>query len=191
MRFKNRSQAGQDYFAFEICGTDGTYLEVGANHPRTKSNTYNLEVEAGWKGISIELDTRFQQPWNEFVERKNKIYFASALGFDYTQALKDNDLPMHLNYLSCDIEPAENTFQALKEIIEAGVSFDCITFEDDRYSNGLNYDVQATEFLNAFGYKVAVTDVYHKYPERKFETWFVKNTIPFDHRPFDRWIRRK
>lgn len=189
--FKSRSQARQDEFAFSIGGMNGTYLEVGASHPKSKNNTFNLETKAGWKGISIELDQSYQSAWAEYPERKNKIYFANALEFNYLAALKDNGLPRHLNYLSCDIEPVENTFAALKKIIELGISFDCITFEDDRYRNNLDYNLKATDFLKNYDYKLAVINVYAREPERIFETWFVKNNIDFEQQTFDHWLQRK
>lgn len=187
--FKSRSQARQDEFAFQLGGMNGTYLEVGASHPRSKNNTYNLETRAGWKGISIELDDSYKETWLAHPERQNKIYFDNALTFNYAKALRMNGLPTHLNYLSCDIEPVENTFAALKRIIESGISFDCITFEDDRYRNDLDYNVKAEEFLKDHGYKTAVINVYAREPERLFETWFVKDNIKFEEKTFEHWLR--
>jgi len=43
-RFKY-SQAGQDIFALNLSGKNGTYSEVGALQPKFRSNTYLLEVE--------------------------------------------------------------------------------------------------------------------------------------------------
>ena len=36
------SQAGQDIFALNLSGKNGTYLEVGAFQPTFRSNTYLL-----------------------------------------------------------------------------------------------------------------------------------------------------
>ena len=36
---------------------NGIYLEIGAHDPIVNSNTFNLEVQCNWKGISIEYDT--------------------------------------------------------------------------------------------------------------------------------------
>ena len=52
------SQSGQDQFAFNISGSNGIYLEIGAHDPIVNSNTFNLEVQCNWKGISIELFLR-------------------------------------------------------------------------------------------------------------------------------------
>lgn len=186
---KSRSQAWQDFFAYSIGGAQGTYIEIGANGPVGKNNTYNLETQFGYRGFSIELDESHKPNWDKHsVERKNKIYWGSALDLDYAQAIKDQALPSHITYLSCDIEPPENTFAALKRVINAGISFDCITFEHDKFRrNSGNYDELAQEFLAAHGYKVAVYDVYSKNPARIFETWFVKNSIKFEPISFADW----
>ena len=50
------SHAGQDVFALNLTGKNGTYIEIGAYLPIKHSNTYLLEVKNNWKGISIEFD---------------------------------------------------------------------------------------------------------------------------------------
>ena len=37
------SQSGQDQFAYNISGSNGLYLEIGAHHPIINSNTFILE----------------------------------------------------------------------------------------------------------------------------------------------------
>jgi hypothetical protein len=124
-------------------------------------------------------------------ERKNKIFWESALDFDHAAAVKSVELSTRIGYLSCDIEPPANTFAALQRVIEQGIHFDCITFEHDNYvqkkRGDLDYDIVAREYLLSKGYKVAVTDVYCKSPEFLFETWFVHNDIDFQTTTFDQW----
>jgi hypothetical protein len=186
----SNSQALQDIFAISLFGNSGSYIEIGANRPVKNSNTYKLEVEHNWKGYSIEFDDTLKRFWDKHPERKNKVYWANALEFDYAQANKENNLPMHINYLSCDIEPPENTFSALKTVIESGISFDCITFEHDLYQSKKDFNILAIEFLTNYGYKVAVTDVYYQTPNNLFETWFVKNNVNFDTCTFTEWKKK-
>lgn len=185
------SQSGQDKFAYNLCGENGTYIEVGAHDPKRRSNTYNLEVYAKWKGFGIELDISHRTNWELCPERKNKIYWTDALTFDYISAIKDNNLPMHINYLSCDIEPPKNTFAALKRIIESGITFDCITFEHDRYHCDIDYHQIAEDFLKKYGYKSAVTEVYAKNPNKIFETWFVSEKIKFKPLTYEEWKNKE
>lgn len=189
---KSNSQAGQDKFALEICGNNGTYIEIGAYQPRRRSNTYNLEVFSSWKGFSIELDKTNKPFWDQSIERKNKVYWENALTFDYIKALNENQLSTHINYLSCDIEPPTNTFSALKRVIEQGVTFDVITFEHDRFrGTDKDYHALSTDFLREYNYKIAVYDVWSKSPSRIFETWFVSEKINFQEIKFDDWIKSK
>lgn len=186
---KRCSQARQDRFVMSLIGESGTYIEIGANHPLLMSNSYNLEVHGKYKGFSVELNTNFQQAWRECSERSNPVYWENALLFDYVSACKQNKMKKHVNYLSCDIEPPENTFNALKRVIGQGVTFDIITFEHDRYQSEENYHEKAFDFLKEYGYKIAVYDVWHKHPSRIFETWFVNSSIDFETKSFDEWYK--
>ena len=97
-------------------------------------------------------------------------------------------MPQRIGFLSCDIEPAANTFAALQKVIEDGISFDCITFEHDNYKSNTDYDIIARKYLLSKGYKVAVENVYAmNKPQRIFETWFVKDDVEFNQMTFDEW----
>jgi hypothetical protein len=180
------AQVNQDIFAFKT-SKHNTYIEIGAASPIKYNNTYFLENN-GWKGISLELSSNKVQQWADVPERQNKIYCADAITFDYLAALEENNLPTHIGYLSCDIEPPENTFSALRRVIEQGITFDCITFEHDRYQSDINYDPIVTEYLKDKGYNVAVKDVY-RWRKRPcyFETWYVNQSIEYKEISFDEW----
>ena len=182
------SEAGQDIFALNLIGKNGTYLEVGGFQPKLDSNTYILETQNNWKGITIEFKKELNALWSSCEERKNKIYFEDALKFNYPYALKENNLPLHLNYLSCDIDPRDKTFAALKMIIEQGLSFDFISFEHDDYSSDKSYHDLVTEYLIPKGYKIGVKNVFPKNKRKKiFETWFVSSKIKFQQIEFTIW----
>jgi FkbM family methyltransferase len=52
---------------------DGVFLDVGANHYKTESNTYYLETSLGWSGLAIEpieefaADYKAHRPKTRFV----------------------------------------------------------------------------------------------------------------------------
>lgn len=193
-----RSQLKQDVFAFSVA-KNKSYIEIGAWHPEKYSNTYELEVN-GWNGFSLEIAESKKPFWDNCQERKNTVYWTDALQFDYQNALAENNLSNRVGYLSCDIEPPENTFAALKRVIEQGIIFDCITFEHDKYQSDINYDPIVTNYLKEHGYKVAVSDVYRfrKYrvsgQKRKnqkkciMETWFVNEDIPYTTIDYTEWL---
>ena len=182
------SQSGQDQFAYNISGSNGTYLEIGAHDPVINSNTFNLEVKCNWNGISIEYDKSFQMSWGDNKLRKNNVVWDDAFNINYSSLIKQRDLPNRLNYLSCDIEPAENTFNILKKVISSELNFDFISFEHDKYSIGNKYEDLSIEYLKNYNYKVAVKDVYSRNKRYKiYETWFVNNDIDFEEMDYSVW----
>jgi hypothetical protein len=186
---KTGSQAYQDLFVLNLIGKNGTYIEIGGNHPKLLSNTYWLERKHNWSGFSIEYDSGYREAW-EISGRKNKIYWEDALSFDYVNAIEENNLPKKINYLSCDIEPPENTFSALQRVIEQGITFDVITFEHDNYSfpeSTIKNDV--INYLLNNNYKIAVSDVYFNKPENNFEIWFVSADFDFEPISFEDWLK--
>lgn len=183
----SNSQSFQDIFALQVC-KNKTYIEIGANRPIKRNNSFLLE-QNDFVGYSIEYNTKWQRYWTK-SGRKNKIYFADAINFDYINANKENNISNLVGYLSCDIEPVTNTFSALKKVIESGILFECITFEHDFYQSAVDLRYKVDSYLEKKGYKIAVNDVY-LYPEKTkiFETWYVHNSIEFDACNFDTWIK--
>ncbi len=182
------SQSGQDQFAYNISGSNGTYLEIGAHDPVINSNTFNLEVKCNWNGISVEYDKSFKMSWGDNKLRKNDVVWDDAFNINYSSLIKQRELPNRLNYLSCDIEPAENTFNILKKIISSELNFDFISFEHDKYSIGNKYEDLSIEYLKNYNYKVAVKDVYSRNKRYKiYETWFVNNDIDFEEMDYSVW----
>ena len=182
------SQSGQDQFAYNISGSNGTYLEIGAHDPVINSNTFNLEVKCNWNGISVEYDKSFQMSWGDNKLRKNNVVWDDAFNINYSSLIKQRELPNRLNYLSCDIEPAENTFNILKKVISSELNFDFISFEHDKYSIGNKYEDLSIEYLKNYNYKVAVKDVYSRNKRYKiYETWFVNNDIDFEEMDYNVW----
>ena len=182
------SQSGQDQFAYNISGSNGTYLEIGAHDPVINSNTFNLEVKCNWNGISVEYDKSFQISWGDNKLRKNNVVWDDAFNINYSSLIKQRELPNRLNYLSCDIEPAENTFNILKKVISSELNFDFISFEHDKYSIGNKYEDLSIEYLKNYNYKVAVKGVYSRNKRYKiYETWFVNNDIDFEEMDYSVW----
>ena len=182
------SQSGQDQFAYNISGSNGTYLEIGAHDPVINSNTFNLEVKCNWNGISVEYDKTFRKSWDDNKVRKNNVIWDDAFNINYSSLIKQRELPNRLNYLSCDIEPAENTFNILKKVISSKLNFDFISFEHDKYNIGNKYEDLSIEYLKNYNYKVAVKDVYSRNKRYKiYETWFVNNDIDFEEMDYIVW----
>ena len=192
------SQAGQDIFAYELFGSQGTYIDIGAGEPQRGNNCYMLEVKKQWKGFSVEfgdsnskLRDRLKKRWKKFPERKNKVYWEDAMSFNYKEGLIDNNLNGEIDFLSCDIDPQEHTFLALKKVIEDGVRPNYIAFETDYYREKIDYSDLAFKFLIPYGYKIGVKNVYSNLKKNKiFETWFVKETVNFNTMEYYEWVKK-
>jgi len=180
------SQVGQDLFALQV-SKHKTYIEIGAADPIKLNNTYLLEKQ-GWTGFSLEIDSKFEQDWKQ--QRINPCYYTDAVNYSY-----DNNT--RLGYLSCDINPPELTLEALKNVIEQGVSFDCITFEHDDYwreERGFAETCNAAkEYMHSRGYKIAVDNVFAMrrrkswYGECHYETWYINQDLEFETLQYRDW----
>ena len=185
------SQAGQDLFALELFGDSGCYVDIGSGVPKKDSNTYLIETKHKWKGFGVEILKSYKDIWDMCPERKNKIYWEDAISFNYKKALIDNNLSNDVDFLSCDIDPQEKTFLALKKVLQDGISPKLITFETDFYREKINYSSLADTFLKNYGYSIAVTNVYSSLNKNKvFETWFVKNSLNYKTIDYSYWVKK-
>ena len=190
-KISNCSQAGQDLFALELFGKNGTYIDVGSGEPKIGNNTYLLEVENNWKGFCVDFDKDYEKLWKNCPERNNRVYWEDATKFDYSKGLSENNLPNKIDYLSCDIDPQEKTFIALKKVFQDGIEPKLITFETDKYREKIDYEKLAIDFLYPNNYIVAVKDVYSGLKKNKvFETWFINKNIKFNHMNYEEWVKK-
>ena len=74
------SQAGQDKFVLESLDykRNGFYVEIGAFHSKNISNTYVLEQDYNWNGISFEIVPEWT---DEFNLNRKKLNFKSFFCF--------------------------------------------------------------------------------------------------------------
>ena len=185
------SQSGQDQFAYNLIGRNGTYLEIGAHDPIINSNTYKLETNCGWKGLSVEYDKTHRASWAHCKERNHKIIWENAFQIDYLDEFSKYGLTPKIDYLSCDIDPPKNTFKILKLLINLKIEFKYISYEHDKYSFGDKYEKLSKDFLFQNGYKVAVDNVYSRNKRYKiYETWFVKNNINYQLIDYPVWKQK-
>ena len=185
----NYSQSGQDQFAYNLIGDYGTYLEIGAHDPIINSNTYKLETLCGWSGFSVEYDRSHQVAWNKCKERNmNRVIWDDAFNVNYLDSITKFGLSNNIDYLSCDIEPPNNTFEILKLLINLKIEFKFISYEHDKYASGEKFENQAKNFLSLNGYKIAVDNVYSRNKKHKiYETWFVKKNINLNPISYENW----
>lgn len=174
----SHSQAHQESFVLNVLDEKrkGFYLELGGGWPIKNSNTFLLEAEYDWSGISFEIDQKRAKKYNEI--RKNKTLCENAITFDYLNYFKMNNVPKQIDYLQMDLHPAEDTLKALKSLPTDDYRFSVITYEHNGYDNKLNKD-QSQEILKGLGYTLVVENL--TFLTIAYEDWWIDpNVVDYD-----------
>lgn len=173
----------QDIFVAEILNRkqNGVYVELGSNHPFEGSNTYLLEKDFGWTGLSLDNEPQITSKFNEV--RKNKAILADATTFDYLSYFKEKNFPKQIDYLSIDIDgnyrfdnvrEKNNSLLGLISLPLTTYRFTVIHFEHDiggNYKNGDTREAQR-EILTSLGYSLIVNNI-------EEDWWVDPNLIPW------------
>ena len=171
----NWSQSMQDIFVMSMLDgkRNGVYVEIGADQPRVISNTYLLEKDFDWSGISFELDADKVAFFNTI--RKNKCLCEDATLYNYKSLFEELNYPKQIDYLQLDIDPAEGTLRALKTLPLDDYRFSVITYETDVYSSGADIQDEQIEILESHGYQLVAKNV--KCEGNPYEDWWVDPAI--------------
>lgn len=175
----NYSHAYQDIFTLIMLNgkKNGFFLEIGAQHAITGgSNTYLLEKEFGWHGISID---RTEYSLNSFKDHNRKAHyvFSDALEIDYKKLLQENFSGTQIDYLSLDIEPPSQTLECLKKLPLDCYRFSVISYETDYYNKNLGENEadrvrsESREIFSSYGYEMVVGNL------GNFEDWYVDPSV--------------
>jgi hypothetical protein len=169
MEYKGNS--GQEKFVLDLLKNkkNGYYVELGAFDSKKGSNTYHLETDYDWNGVSFEIDPERHA---EFVSnRKNPCILGDATEFNYISYFEENNFPKQIDYLQVDIDAGYtpegnavgNPYLTLHGLISVPLSkyrFSIITFEHDsqiEYNNKGMREAQR-EILSSLGYKLVVRE---------------------------------
>ena len=171
----NWSQSMQDMFVLSMLDgkRNGIYVEIGADQPRVISNTYLLEKDFDWSGISFELDSDKVAFFNTI--RKNKCLCEDATLYDYKSLFEERSYPKQIDYLQLDIDPAEGTLRALKTLPLDDYRFSVITYETDVYISGADIQDEQIEILESHGYQLVAKNV--KCEGNPYEDWWIDPAI--------------
>jgi len=188
-----RGNSSQEKFVVDIFNgkKNGYYVELGGFHSTLGSNTFYLESDFGWNGISFEIE---EDRRSEFKANRKNPCFGDALEFNYISYFKENNFPKQIDYLQVDIDagyqhdgrPFGNHYLSLLGLISIPLTqyrFSIITFEHDAnmyFRNSAMRDAQR-EILDSLGYALVVRE--------KHEDWWVDpNVFPInDFRKYLRW----
>ena len=171
----NWSQSMQDMFVLMVldCKKNGVYVELGADLPRIINNTYLLESEFDWSGVSFEYDPDKVEFFNTI--RRNKCICADATTFDYKFLFEERNYPKQIDYLQLDLDPAEGTLAPLKNLPLDDYRFTAITYETDVYRAGADVQDEEIEILKSYGYELVVRNVANE--GNPYEDWWVDPNV--------------
>ena len=188
-----RGNSSQEKFVLEVLKEkrNGYYVELGGFHSTQGSNTYYLEQDYDWSGVTFEIEEHSRNEIN--ANRRNPCQ-GDALKFDYIKYFKENNFPQQIDYLQVDIDtgydehcrPQGNHYTSLHGLITLPLTqyrFSVITFEHDAnmyFRNTALRDAQR-EILDSLGYSLVVREIH--------EDWWVDpNIVPLsEFRKHLRW----
>ena len=161
---KTYSQAGQDLFVINVLKQkqNGIFLDIGCNDPYKINNTYLLETEYNWNGISIDYQHQ------DYSKRRCKFVQDDALKIDYISLLKENNLSNVIDYLSLDID--DLTLSCLVSLPLKEYKFRVITIEHDAYRLGEMLRTPMRAVLKDNGYQLICSNVC---ANLEYEDWWV------------------
>lgn len=154
---KSYSQNNQDNLVLEYLNnkTQGFFLDIGCCYPKTINNTYLLEKEFGWNGISIDIHDFVEPNGETWADLRNsKQIIEDALKIDYSDLLRKLNAPKEIDFLSMDLEPPDLTYECLKKIPFDEYTFNVILFEidDEREPNFETRKKESRELIQSKGY---------------------------------------
>jgi len=103
---------------------DGTFVDVGANHYRDKSNTYYLETELGWSGLAIEPQVKFAADYGKHRSRTKfvPLFVSDVSNREATLFVPANDLMASSDRAFAseggDITPVQIQTTTLDDVLE-------------------------------------------------------------------------
>tara|TARA_R110002051_G_scaffold5990_2_gene29710 strand:+ start:1377 stop:2114 length:738 start_codon:yes stop_codon:yes gene_type:complete len=193
----NYSEVFQDIFVLQCLNgeKEGTYLEIGAAGPISGNNTYLLEKEFGWSGLSIDYGwddwddsvvitcdnqsfskSGFKKYWLRkwYDKRLQPLLLTNAVTCDWWDIIHGNLIAYNniIDYLQVDIDPPENTYKCLERLPFDKIDFKVITYEHDAYAGSDEWRIKSRKFLESKGYVLIAGNISKEYGY-PFEDWWV------------------
>jgi len=134
---------------------NGYYVEIGSSHFKENSNTYYLEKEHNWNGLSVDISEHYSDLFNK--NRKNKCINDNALTINWEKHFQENNFPDVIDFLSIDIDfdaGIHSNTMAFLNLPLSRYKFNIIVIE---HAGGAQYRFEHSknmqrEILSMFGY---------------------------------------
>jgi hypothetical protein len=144
------SQIGQDKLVLTYLKNkkNGYFMDIGCCYPKYINNTYLLEKDYSWDGISIDI-VDFVEPNGEtWSDCRDTIHvIEDALKINYKKLLSDYNAPKVIDYLSMDLEPPSLTLECLDLIPFDEYQFNFISFEVDFGREGYEQRIEKSRTI--------------------------------------------
>jgi hypothetical protein len=176
MKYVSNSRENQDLFILSVLDNkkNGTYIEIGCGEPINGNNTFLLEKEFNWKGVSIDIDKSLCDSF--MMLRKNDILCDDATKLNYDTVFNKYAINNHIDFLQLDIDPPLNIcIEVLKLIDFNKYSFSIIMYEHNLYLGNDEYRKESRRILEGYGYKRVISDVCHDF--QPFEDWYINDNF--------------
>lgn len=171
MLSNSKSQAKQDYFVYALSKkNNGTFFDIGSNHPININNTYALE-EIGWSGYLFD----YESSWKQITEanRTSKFICADVSTYHWDNFLANEQLiGSTIDYLSFDVDEA--SLATLRRFPFEKIKFNICTIEHDRYRFGNDVASEMRNIMNKYGYKIICKDISNQ--GNPYEDWYVHSS---------------
>lgn len=173
------SQRGQDLFAMEILQhkMNGTFLDFGCRGPTDINNTYLLESQYNFSGLSFDIDEHEINCWKISNRNYNNAICCNLLNTDFVLEKMDAFYKSNIiDYFSFDLEPPLITLEVLKNFPFDRYKFGVITFEHDFYRGFDTVGPSRKIFLDN-GYRKINKTYMHKFDPNQLihlaEDWWI------------------
>lgn len=176
---KYYGQSAQDYYVAKCTKEkiNGTFVEIGSNHPMGVNNTFLLEHKYGWSGLMIEYDDTFAHLYPSYRPRSTYL-IRDATTINFCEEFERLKFPKNIDYLQIDLDVENRSTLTVLENMEkqvfADYKFATITFEHDIY-RGDYFETRklSREIFERYGYVRVFSDVHAGAPYGEHEDWYV------------------
>jgi hypothetical protein len=163
----------QDEYVLNILNfkKNGYFLELGSQQPKTINNTYILEKNYDWKGIMVEIDSKYLPLYK--AHRSNSIHIIiDATKMNFKNLFQKNNTPKNIDYLQIDLHADNRSSLTVLENLDKQVmddyKFATVTYEHDCYrGNFFETRIKSREIFAKRGYY----PVFYDYGA--YEDWYV------------------
>jgi hypothetical protein len=150
----------------------GTYVDIGSAHSKFHNNSHYLDVQLGWRGLCIELESQYNESYSD---RKNCTYInGDATKINYADTFAKLNMPCCIDYLSLDVDVLD--LDVARILLATPYRFKVVGIEHDAYLYGDKYRVPQRELFLSKGYVLVCANMFVRHPDivdSPFEDWYL------------------